>query len=231
MHSKERIAASRARASAESGGVSGEPIYGLIERMVRELDLGGDVLDFGAGKGRLAERLRVLGCFDSVTCLDLMHRPEGMHEEVAWHACDLNDPTCLPGESFDAIISAEVIEHLENPRGVAREWFRLLRPGGWLLFSTPNNESIRSLLALIGRGHFQAFGEASYPAHITALVRKDIERIASEAGFELAGFWFTDFGMLPKARRWSWQDLSRGLLRGLRFSDNVLAVCKRPWGS
>lgn len=231
MQSRDSIAASRERAAAESGGVSGEPIYDLVGRMVSELELGGDVLDFGAGKGRLTERLRGTGYFDSVTGLDLMQRPEGIHEEIAWHACDLNDPTSLPGQSFDAIISAEVIEHLENPRAVAREWFRLLRPGGWLLFSTPNNESIRSILALIGRGHFQAFGDASYPAHITALLRKDIERIASEAGFEVLGFWFTDFGILPKARRRSWQGLSFGLLRGLRFSDNVLVVCKRPWES
>ena len=35
------------------------------------------------------------------------------------------------------MVSAEVIEHLENPRGVAREWFRLLRPGGSVLLSTP----------------------------------------------------------------------------------------------
>jgi 2-polyprenyl-3-methyl-5-hydroxy-6-metoxy-1,4-benzoquinol methylase len=111
---------------------------------------------------------------------------------------------------------------------VVREWFRLLKPGGWLLFSTPNNESVRSLLALVCRGHYSAFGETSYPAHITALLRKDLERITREAGFEMIQFHFTDHGILPKAKRLTWQVLSAALLRGLRFSDNLLAVCRKP---
>jgi 2-polyprenyl-3-methyl-5-hydroxy-6-metoxy-1,4-benzoquinol methylase len=217
-----RIAASQA-----SGGTSSEPVYALIERMVSQLRLRGHVLDFGAGKGHLARRLLRMECFESVTCADLMRKPAGIPEEVAWHSCDLNDPTGLPDRSFDTIISAEVIEHLENPRAVTREWFRLLKPGGWLLFSTPNNESIRSLLAMIGRGHYQAFGEASYPAHITALLRKDMERICEEAGFEMTAFRYTDHGILPKGKRLSWQHISGGKLRGLRFSDNVLAICRR----
>ena len=218
MFSAERIAASDA-----SGGTSGEPIYALIGRVVGELGLRGDVLDFGAGKGRLAERLLRLGCFDSVTCVDLMRKPRGLPDDIVWHACDLNDSTDLPDRSFQVIISAEVIEHLENPRAITREWFRLLKPGGWLLFSTPNNESIRSLLALMGRGHFQAFGDSSYPAHITALLRKDMERICQEAGFEFAGFRFTDFGMVPKAKTSAWQS-------GLRWSASRAPIQRQRAG-
>lgn len=228
MDSNQQLEARRVAASAASGGTSSEPVYALIERLVAELGLGGAALDFGAGKGHLAERLTGMGCFDLVACVDLMPKPERVSERVAWYIRDLNDPTGFPERSFDVIISAEVIEHLENPRAVMREWFRLMKPGGALLFSTPNNESVRSIFALIGRGHYQAFGETSYPAHITALLRKDMERICREAGFEFLGFRFTDVGFLPKARRWTWQRSSGGFLKGLRFSDNVLAVCKRP---
>jgi 2-polyprenyl-3-methyl-5-hydroxy-6-metoxy-1,4-benzoquinol methylase len=61
---------------------------------------------------------------------------------------DWNVAVAIPAGSFDGAIAAEVIEHLENPRQVAREWFRSLKRGGTLILSTPNNESIRSLMAL-----------------------------------------------------------------------------------
>jgi 2-polyprenyl-3-methyl-5-hydroxy-6-metoxy-1,4-benzoquinol methylase len=121
-----------------------------------------------------------------------------------------------------------VIEHLENPRQVAREWFRILKPGGTLILSTPNNESIRSLMALLVRGHYVAFLDSCYPAHITALLRKDLVRILTEAGFSDVRFHFTDHGGLPKLPAVSWQQVSWGLLNGCRFSDNVIATARVP---
>jgi 2-polyprenyl-3-methyl-5-hydroxy-6-metoxy-1,4-benzoquinol methylase len=141
---------------------------------------------------------------------------------------DLNNANAIPAASFDVVIAAEVIEHLENPRQVAREWFQILKPGGTLVLSTPNNESIRSLTALLVRGHYVAFLDSCYPAHITALLRKDLERILSEAGFSDIRFHFTDHGGLPKLPAVSWQRVSLGLLKGCRFSDNVIAAAKVP---
>lgn len=228
MSDDSQIGERRMTAAQASGGVSGEPIYALFERVIGLYGVSGTVLDFGAGQGALAIRLASMRLFRSIECVDLLTKPKTCPDSIHWHTCDLNSPTAIAGRSFDAIFSAELIEHLENPRALAREWFRLLKPGGWLLFSTPNNESLRSVLALICRGHYSAFGETSYPAHITALLRKDIERITREAGFEMIQIHSTDHGMLPKAKRLTWQGLSGNLLRGLRFSDNLLAVCRKP---
>ena len=96
--------------------------------------------------------------------------------------------------SWDVIVSAEVIEHLENPRATVREWARLLKPGGLLVFSTPNNESLRSIMSLIFRGHYADFSDSSYPAHITPLLRKDIERIMQEARCGSTKVYFTNNG-------------------------------------
>jgi 2-polyprenyl-3-methyl-5-hydroxy-6-metoxy-1,4-benzoquinol methylase len=121
-----------------------------------------------------------------------------------------------------------LIEHLENPRQVAREWYRILKPGSTLILSTPNNESIRSLLALMVRGHYAAFGDDSYPAHITALLRLDVLRILREAGFSDVRFRFTNSGGVPKLPRANWQQVSFGLLKGCRFSDNLIATAVKP---
>jgi 2-polyprenyl-3-methyl-5-hydroxy-6-metoxy-1,4-benzoquinol methylase len=216
-------------AADASSGISNDTIYGNFERIVSELALSGDLLDFGAGKGVLTQRLLSLSRFDSVAAVDIMPRPDDLDASVMWHCGDLNEATNISNESFDVIVSAEVIEHLENPRSIAREWFRLLRPHGTLILSTPNNESWRALLALVMRGHFVDFGDSSYPAHITALVRRDIERILVEAGFSSPQFAFSNIGGIPKLPWIHWQKFTRGFLKGLRFSDNVFAIAyKKP---
>jgi 2-polyprenyl-3-methyl-5-hydroxy-6-metoxy-1,4-benzoquinol methylase len=220
----------RSLAAAASAGISNDGIYSAIERIITEMNLGGDILDFGAGKGRLAMHLSAMDRFDSITAADIIVPPPSETPAIQWIEADLNFPLDAAEAMFDVIVAAEVIEHLENPRGLAREWLRLLRPGGTLVMSTPNNESWRSLLALVFQGHYAFFGPGSYPAHITALLRKDIERIATEAGFEGTRFFYTDQGAVPKIRGLKWQTISMGLLAGLRYSDNVIAVARKPRG-
>jgi 2-polyprenyl-3-methyl-5-hydroxy-6-metoxy-1,4-benzoquinol methylase len=222
LHGRRRLAAEA------SGGDSSPVIHGMIERIARTFQLHGSVLDFGAGKGVLTARLLANRTFSDVTAADLMARPNNLPATVRWISADLNEPLELPGSLFHAIIAAEVIEHLESPRALAREWHRLLRPGGTLILSTPNNESWRSLLSLAFQGHFALFGPASYPAHITALVLKDIERSLAEAGFGTTRFFFTNHGAIPKLGRLRWQAISAGLLKGRRYSDNVIAVASKP---
>lgn len=42
----------------------------------------------------------------------------------------------LPDQGFDAVLSTQVLEHVQNPRLYLRECWRMLRPGGRLLLST-----------------------------------------------------------------------------------------------
>lgn len=43
-------------------------------------------------------------------------------------------------ETFDFTVCLEVLEHLENPKKLLGEIFRVLKPNGYLLISTPNND-------------------------------------------------------------------------------------------
>jgi glycosyltransferase involved in cell wall biosynthesis/2-polyprenyl-3-methyl-5-hydroxy-6-metoxy-1,4-benzoquinol methylase len=217
---------SRIRASEASGGTSGEAIYRAVLGVIEDLDLKGSVLDFGAGTGSFARRLQQSGRFGCVAAADLMARPENA-DGIHWMQADLNESLPASPNSFDSIVAAEVIEHLENPRSMARELYRVLKPDGVAIISTPNNESWRSLLSLLLRGHYVEFCNGSYPAHITALLRTDLDRIFREAGFRGIEFRFTNHGALPGRPTTSWQRASAGGLKGLRFSDNVLAICHK----
>ena len=217
------LANRRSLAAQASGGISGDAIYQAVLRAVNDFQLRGDLLDFGSGTAFLTEQLKATKLFTTVAAADLLPRPASLDESIAWTAADLNESLPYDSASFDVIVAAEVIEHLENPRFVAREMFRLLRPGGALILTTPNNESWRSLISLLARGHHVAFGDSSYPAHITPLLRIDLQRILTEAGFHPPLFRYTEEGGLPGYPTITWQKISAGLLTGLRFSDNLLA--------
>ncbi|MDF2766549.1 MAG: hypothetical protein K0S81_3544, partial [Rhodospirillales bacterium] len=173
----------RAAAADASGGTSEEALYRAALDWATAEGLKGRALDYGAGTGTLSGLLSRTGRFDAVVGADLMRRPSALPEGVEWLSQDLNRPLALPDSTFDALFSVEVIEHLENPRAVARDWYRLLKPGGRLFFTTPNADSWRSLATLALKGHHQEFTDENYPAHITALVGADLKRILAEAGF------------------------------------------------
>jgi 2-polyprenyl-3-methyl-5-hydroxy-6-metoxy-1,4-benzoquinol methylase len=222
--------AARVSAAQMTGGISAEPIYRAILAAVVALKAEGRALDFGAGTGAMAAYLCDTGQFTRVDAVDLVDYCSERHPEVHWMFSDLNEPLPVAAETYDLIVASEVIEHLENPRMLAREWFRLLKPGGALVVSTPNNESWRSLASLAVRGHFAGFTGASYPAHITALLRKDFERILTESGYSQIGFEYTQDGGIPGRPLITWQRISFGLLRGLRYSDNIVCVARKPVG-
>lgn len=221
-----QLEVARRHAAKASGGISNDAIYTAILRAVEDFCAGGSVLDFGAGTGNLTRKLLQRGRFSQVSAADLMDQPAEL--DIRWIRADLNNSLPLPAETFNTIIAAEVIEHLENPRAMARELFRLLKPCGIVIISTPNNESWRSLLSLWLRGHHIAFLDGSYPAHITALVRKDLERSFLEAGFEHPMFRFTDDGGIPGIPTVNWQTISARVLHGVRFSDNLIAIARKP---
>ena len=217
----------RVIAARASLGTSGDPIYDAALATIRAQNISGRVLEFGAGTGTLISRLTSEGHAGTLTGANLLPRPAEIPDAVNWIQADLNSSLPCADAWFDAVISTEVIEHLENPRAVFREFSRLLKRGGRLLLTTPNQESIRSLASLIVRGHHVAFLDESYPAHLTALVRRDLARLCLETGFEPPQFSYTNHGAVPKWTSVTWQSISFGMLRGRLFSDNILMVSCR----
>lgn len=223
---RDSLASHRLRAAELSKGVSGYPVRDMALRLVEPYRTSGSLLDYGAGVGDLLKEIHGLGWFDHLAGADIMPRPASLPEEIGWWQNDLNDPL-VDSDRFDVVLSTEVVEHLENPRAMMREIAGFLKPGGVVVMTTPNQESIRSLCSLVFGGHYAAFRGASYPAHITALLQLDLERIAIEAGFNQIEFHHTGHGRLPKVCSVTWQQVSFGWLSGRRFSDNVAMTAVR----
>jgi 2-polyprenyl-3-methyl-5-hydroxy-6-metoxy-1,4-benzoquinol methylase len=187
------------------------------------------VLDVGCGRGELFAWVR--GRCDRYVGVDVV-RHEGFPAGAELVLMNLDGGSVpLPDQTADAVVCAETIEHVENPRLLMRELARLLRPGGVLLVTTPNQLSLASLLCLVGRGQFQWFQQAPglYPAHITALLPVDLERIAREAGLEQIEISFSAAGRVPfSPNPWPAVLPARKGPRGRLFSDNVLLSARKP---
>ena len=132
----------------------------------------------------------------------------------------------LPDRSADVVVSVETIEHLENPRAFMRELVRLAKPGGLVLVTTPNQLSLLSLLSLVARNHFVAFGPGDYPAHITALLELDLLRMGDECGLTELRIRYSAEGRIPLSERRYPRWLARTF--GKRLSDNLLLIGRRP---
>jgi 2-polyprenyl-3-methyl-5-hydroxy-6-metoxy-1,4-benzoquinol methylase len=110
-----------------------------------------DVLDFGCGPGYIWEHMLKLEVrwhymaldFSSVSVANVERKAQShLQFKGAKHITKL--PTELPPETFDAVLLIEVVEHLDDEHlgYTLRETARLLRNGGAVVITTPNNEDL-----------------------------------------------------------------------------------------
>lgn len=117
-------------------------LYRRLDMLINEFLAGEDltgkhVLDAGCGTGRGTERLSARGA--RVTSVDI--GPNLVNITRARYACQpllaSVDELPFPDDTFDVVFSTEVIEHTPDPLASAREMYRVLKPNGHLVLSTP----------------------------------------------------------------------------------------------
>lgn len=114
------------------------------------------VLDVGCGGGILSESMAHRGAI--VTGIDLGEAPLGvarLHAEASGVEVDYRNISVealaaeLPGE-FDVVTCMEMLEHVPDPSSVIRACSTLVRPGGYVFFSTLNRTPKSYAFAILG---------------------------------------------------------------------------------
>ena len=115
------------------------------------------ILDVGCGGGILADAMarkgaEVLGIDLATKALKVaqLHAleaqtPNVQYREVSAEALAIEQPA-----GFDVVTCMEMLEHVPDPASIVRACATLVKPGGWVFFSTINRNPKSFLFAIVG---------------------------------------------------------------------------------
>lgn len=131
--------------------------YGAELRAIAEqltIEPSWEILDVGTGRGRFAlyfaaRGCRVLGVDVNPDMIELAReaaRRAGVEDRFEVRAGDVGDLRDCPDGHFDVALCMEVFDHLPDLDRALEEMFRVLRPGGLLLFTYVPSDSLYGML-------------------------------------------------------------------------------------
>jgi 2-polyprenyl-6-hydroxyphenyl methylase / 3-demethylubiquinone-9 3-methyltransferase len=115
------------------------------------------VLDVGCGGGILADAMARKGA--QVLGIDLATKPlkvaqlhalEAHTPNVEYREISVESIAAEQPGGFDAVTCMEMLEHVPDPASVVQACGKLVRPGGWVFFSTINRNPKSFLFAIVG---------------------------------------------------------------------------------
>jgi 2-polyprenyl-6-hydroxyphenyl methylase/3-demethylubiquinone-9 3-methyltransferase len=182
------------------------------------------VVDIGCGGGILSDSMARKGA--QVLGIDLA----GKALKVAQlHAAEAGTPSIeyreiaaealaqeQPGQ-FDVVTCMEMLEHVPDPSSVVRACSTLVKPGGWVFFSTINRNPKSFLFAVVGAEYVLKLLPKGTHEYAKFIRPSELAQWCREAGLSLQGTRGMEYNPLTQ-RYWLSGDVS----------VNFLFACRKP---
>ena len=185
---------------------------------------GKEVVDIGCGGGILTDAMarngaNALGADLATRSLKVaqLHALEAQTPNVRYQEISAEDLAAERPASFDVVTCMEMLEHVPDPSSIVRACATLVKPGGWVFFSTLNRNAKSFLFAIVGAEYVLNLLPRGTHEYAKFIRPSELARDCRETGLE----WKQTRGMQynPLTRRyWMSQDTS----------VNYLVATQRP---
>ena len=174
-----------------------EQVFALISQNIAK---GRKILVFGSGQGAMDQRLKDHG----YEILSADRDPDGFKASTELVAMDFNDFEKMNhfaneyAHGFDAVLSLEIIEHIENVYLYFDVIGKVLKQNGFIFVTTPNVTSWLSRLRFLFKGELLSFSDKAFTeyGHIHPLTESELTKIVRQKGFDELRIY--PGGLLPK---------------------------------
>ena len=152
---------------------------------------GKKVVDIGCGGGILAESMAACGAL--VTGVDLSEKALGVARLHLYESGQTIDYRLISAEDisreapgrFDVVTCMEMLEHVPDPASTIRACAALVKPGGYVFFSTLNRNIKSYLMAVVGAEYILNLLPKGTHEYAKFIKPSELARYVREAGLDV----------------------------------------------
>ena len=194
---------------------------GWIEQLTGGLQ-GKQVLDVGCGGGILADAMarkgaQVLGVDLSTKALKVaqLHALEAQTPNINYREVSAEALAAEQPATYDVVTCMEMLEHVPDPASVVRACSELVKPGGWVFFSTLNRNPKSFVFAIVGAEYVLNLLPKGTHEYAKFIKPSELASYARNAGLELQASKGMEYNPFTR-RYWLSGDTSVNYLQATR---------------